>query len=248
VPQGANAAQIEARRQRANLALTMLRGGETFARVAAQYSDAPDSLQGGGLGWRDSSRLPPLFLDTLQRMRPGDVSDILKSPNGFHIVKLSDKRTKATEETGSVEQSHVRHILIRTAHGVTDSEARDQLLKLRERIVAGADFADIAKHSSDDASAARGGDLGWIAPGDTVPDFERVVTSLQPGDLSQPFQSPFGWHIVQVLERRAEAPNDEHKKNAARQSIRTRKSEEAYQDWMRQERDRAYVDNRFDER
>ncbi|HXZ48381.1 MAG TPA: peptidylprolyl isomerase [Usitatibacter sp.] len=246
VPQQASAEQIEARRQRALQALAQLRSGANFAQVAAQYSDAPDALQGGSLGWRESSRLPTLFLDALQRMKPGDVSDILKSPNGFHIVKVVDRRSKSA--AGGVEQTHVRHILLRTGPGLSDADARERLAKLREKILAGADFGEMAKQNSEDASAPRGGDLGWVSPGDTVPEFERVMDSLKPGEVSQPFQSPFGWHLVQVLERRSQAPSEEHRKNAARTAIRARKADEAYEDWLRQQRDRAYVENRYDER
>ena len=246
VPPQANADQIEARRQRALAALEALRRGANFGQIAAQYSDAPDALQGGSLGWRAASRLPTLFVDVLKRMKPGDVSDILRSPNGFHIVKLIDTRT--TSAAGGVEQTHVRHILLRANDGLTDAQARDRLEKLREKILAGADFAQVARENSEDSSASKGGDLGWVAPGDTVPEFERVMNSLQPGEVSKPFQTPFGWHIAQVIERRSEALSEEKRRAAARQAIRARKADEAYQDWLREQRDRAFVENRYDER
>jgi peptidyl-prolyl cis-trans isomerase SurA len=246
VPPQATAEQIEARRRRAIEALEALRRGANFGQIAAQYSDAPDALQGGSLGWRAAGRLPTLFLDVLKRMKPGDVSDILRSPNGFHIVKLLDTRSKAA--AGGVEQTHVRHILLRARDGLSDAEARDKLEKLREKILAGTDFAEVARQNSEDSSASKGGDLGWIAPGDTVPEFERVMNSLKPGEVSQPFQTPFGWHIAQVIERRSEALSEERRKAAARQAIRARKADEAYQDWLRQQRDRAFVENRYDER
>ncbi|HUJ01369.1 MAG TPA: peptidylprolyl isomerase [Usitatibacter sp.] len=245
VPPQASADQIEARRRRALEALEALRRGANFGQIAAQYSDAPDALQGGNLGWRAAGGLPTLFVDVLKRMKPGDVSDILKSPNGFHIVKLIDTRTKAA--TGGVEQTHVRHILLRAHDGLSDAEARDRLEKLRQKILAGADFAEVARENSEDSSASKGGDLGWVAPGDTVPEFERVMNSLKPGEVSQPFQTPFGWHIAQVIERRSEALSEEKKKAAARQAIRARKADEAYQDWLREQRDRAFVENRYDE-
>ena len=247
VPAQASAEQIEARRRRAIAALEALRGGANFGQIAAQYSDAPDALQGGSLGWRPAGRLPTLFLDVLKRMNPGDVSDILRSPNGFHIVKLIDKRSKATA-AGGVEQTHVRHILLRPREGLSEAETRDRLEKLRQKILAGADFAEVARENSEDSSASKGGDLGWVAPGDTVPEFERVMNSLKPGEVSQPFQTPFGWHIAQVVERRSEALSEERRKTAARQAIRARKADEAYQDWLRQQRDRAFVENRYDER
>jgi peptidyl-prolyl cis-trans isomerase SurA len=248
VPAQASADQIEARRRRALEALALLRNGANFAQVAAQYSDAPDALQGGNLGWRTGGRLPSLFLEVVERMKPGDVTDILRSPNGFHIVKLLDKRNKAPAGAAGIEQTHVRHILLRAREGVSEAEVRERLSKLRERILAGADFGEMARQNSEDSSASKGGDLGWISAGDTVPDFERMVNSLKPGEVSEPFQTPFGWHLVQVLERRSEAPTEEHKKAAARAAIRARKADEAYQDWLRQQRDRAFVENRYDER
>jgi peptidyl-prolyl cis-trans isomerase SurA len=246
VPPQASPDQIEQRRRKAVQALSELRRGANFAQIAAQYSDAPDGLQGGGLGWRPSARLPALFLETLERMQTNDVSDILRSPNGFHIVKLLEKRGKVA--TPGVQQTQVRHILLRAREGLSESEARQRLQGLRQRISGGADFAELARIHSEDASASKGGDLGWVAPGDTVPEFERVMNELKDGEVSQPVQTPFGWHLVQVVNRRSEELSEDRKKAAARQAIRARKADEAYQDWLRQSRDRAYVENRYDER
>ena len=246
VPAQASAEQIEARRRRAMLALSELRRGANFAQIAATYSDAPDALQGGNLGWRPSARLPSLFLESLEKLKPGDVSDILRSPNGFHVVKLLEKRGKAA--AGGVQQTHVRHILLRAREGLSNAEARERLQRLRERITGGTDFAELAKIHSEDASAAKGGDLGWVAAGDTVPEFERVMNALKDSEVSQPVQTPFGWHLVQVLERRSDELSEDRKKVVARQAIRARKADEAYQDWLRQSRDRAFVENRYDER
>jgi len=246
VPPQATPEQIEQRRRRAVQALSELRRGATFAQVAATYSDAPDALQGGNLGWRASGRLPALFLEALERLQPNDVSDILRSPNGFHIIKLLEKRGKASAP--GVQQTHVRHILLRTREGVSDADARDRLARLRERIVSGGDFAELARVNSEDASAAKGGDLGWVASGDTVPEFERVMNQLKDGEVSQPVQTPFGWHLVQVIERRSDELSEDRKRANARQAIRARKADEAYQDWLRQSRDRAFVENRYDER
>jgi peptidyl-prolyl cis-trans isomerase SurA len=246
VPQQATPDQIEQRRKRAVLALSELRRGANFAQVAATYSDAPDALQGGALGWRSSARLPQLFLETVEKLQPGDVSDIIRSPNGFHIVKLLEKRGKAA--TGGVQQTHVRHILVRAREGLSEAEARERLRKLRVQIESGADFAEVAKNNSEDSSASKGGDLGWVAPGDTVPEFERVMNALKDGEVSQPIQTPFGWHLVQVLGRRSDEMSPDRKRIAARQAIRARKADEAYQDWLRQARDRAFVENRYDER
>jgi peptidyl-prolyl cis-trans isomerase SurA len=242
----ANNEQIEQRRRRAVQALSELRRGANFAQIAATYSDAPDAMQGGSLGWRASGRLPSLFLETLERLHPGETSDILRSPNGFHILKLLEKRGKAA--AAGVQQTHVRHILLRAREGLSESEARERLQRLRDRVVGGADFAELAKVNSEDASASKGGDLGWVAAGDTVPEFERVMNALKDKEVSQPVQTPFGWHLVQVLERRSDELSGDRKKIAARQAIRARKADEAYQDWLRQSRDRAFVENRFDER
>ena len=190
--------------------------------------------------------MPQLFLDVIDKMQPGDISDIMRSPNGFHIVKLLEKRGKAAA-TG-VQQTHVRHILIRPKEGLPEAEARKKLEDLRRKIVDGADFAEVAKTNSDDASASKGGDLGWVAPGDTVPEFEKVMNGLKDNEVSQPVQTPFGWHLVQVLGRRSDEMSADRKKILARQAIRQRKADEAYQDWIRQSRDRAFVENRYDER
>jgi peptidyl-prolyl cis-trans isomerase SurA len=246
VPQQATPDQIEQRRRRAVLALSELRRGANFAQVAATYSDAPDALQGGNLGWRPAARLPQLFVETLEKLQPGEVSDVIRSPNGFHIVKLLEKRGKAA--AGGVQQTHVRHILVRAREGLTEAEARERLRKLRAQIESGADFAEVAKNNSEDSSASKGGDLGWVAPGDTVPEFERAMNSLKDNEVSQPIQTPFGWHLVQVLGRRSDEMSPDRKRIAARQAIRARKADEAYQDWLRQARDRAFVENRYDER
>lgn len=246
VPQQATPEQIEARRRRALQALAELRKGANFAQVAATYSDASDALQGGSLGWRASGRLPTLFLDTVEKLQPGETSDIVRSPNGFHIIKLLEKRGKTKAET--VQQAHVRHILVRTKDTISDADARERLVRLRARIVGGEDFAELARIQSDDGSASKGGDLGWIAPGDTVPEFERVMNALRDGEISQPVQTTFGWHLIQVTERRAEPVSEDRKKSAARNAVRARKGDEAYQDWLRQIRDRAFVEYRLEDR
>lgn len=246
VPQQATPDQIEARRRRALQALSELRQGSNFVQVAATYSDAPDALQGGNLGWRDSGRVPALFLDAIMKLKPDEVSDILRSPNGFHLIKLLEVRGKAKAD--AVPQTHARHILLRPKEGVSDAEARERLVRLRERVLGGADFAELAKVHSDDASATKGGDLGWVSPGDTVPEFEKAMNGLRDGEVSQPIQTPFGWHLVQVVERRADDASEDRRKMNARQSVKVRKSDEAFQDWLRQARDKAYVENRYDER
>ena len=246
VPEQATSVQIEARRKRALQALSELRKGAEFAQISAQYSDAPDALQGGNLGWRPSGRLPAIFLEALAPLKSGEITDILRSANGFHIVKLLDKRGRNAQPT--IQQTHVRHILVRGKEGVTDTDARERLARLRERIIGGADFAELAKVHSDDPSNSKGGDLGWISTGDTVPEFERAMNQLRDNEISAPVQSSFGWHLIQVTERRTEGVTEERKRAAARNTIRACKADEAYQDWLRQTRDRAFVEYRLEEK
>ena len=246
VPEQATSAQIEIKRKRALQALAELRKGAEFAQISAQFSDAPDALQGGNLGWRPSGRLPAIFLEALSTLKAGEVTDILRSANGFHIVKLLDKRGRSDQPT--VQQTRARHILIKQKEGVTDDDARERLSRLRERIVGGADFAELAKVHSDDPSATKGGELGWLSPGDTVPEFERTMNQLRDNEISVPFQSQFGWHLMQVEERRTEGVTEERRRAAARNVIRLRKTDEAVDDWLRQARDRAFVELKLEEK
>jgi peptidyl-prolyl cis-trans isomerase SurA len=174
------------------------------------------------------------------------VSDILRSPNGFHIVKVVDKRGSNTPVI--MTQTHARHILIRLNEVVSEVDARNRLIGLRDRIINGADFAELARAQSDDTSAAKGGDLGWVTPGDVVPEFEKAMDALKIGQVSAPFKTPFGWHIVQVLERREQDLSKDRERIAARQAIRQRKSEEQWQEWVRQQRDKSYVEYHLEER
>jgi len=246
VPEQARPDQLEQQRSRALEVVKRLRGGADFAQVAAVYSDAPDALRGGAMGWRSQDRLPELFVEALAKLQPGDVSDVLRSPAGFHVLKLIDRR--GASALGEVEQFHVRHILVRTNELVSEADARRKLTQLRERIANGADFGELARLHSDDASASRGGDLGWIYPGDTVPEFERAFAHLKDGEVSEPVKTPFGWHLIQVLERRTADASAERKRLDARKILRERKSDEAYQEWLRQLRDRAYVEYRLEDR
>jgi peptidyl-prolyl cis-trans isomerase SurA len=249
VPEQATPERIEEARARALKALAEARAGGDFANIAAAYSDAPDALEGGNLGWRPHERLPELFASALAAMKPGEVSEPLRSPAGFHLVKLNERREGGTS-AAPVIQTRARHILVRTSEVVSENEARRRIADLRERIVNGkADFGTLAKANSDDAtSAGRGGELDWIYPGDTVPDFERALQELQPGTLSQPVKTPFGYHLIEVLERRAADVSQERRRLEARKVLRDRKSEEAYLEWLRQLRDQAYVEVRLEER
>ena len=242
VPEQATAENLRVLQRRAEEALQKLRGGAPFAQVAAGYSDARDALQGGMIGWRPSNELPSLFADALTALQPGQLSGILRSPSGFHILKLLDRRNN--DAPVFITQTHARHILIKTSELVSESEARDRLQEIKRSIDAGADFAEQARLHSEDGSAAQGGELGWISPGETVPEFETAMNALKEKQISGLVKSGFGWHLIQVLERRNADVSEQQKKQQARNAIRAYKSDEAYQDWLRQLRDRAFIDYR----
>lgn len=246
VPEQASPEQIQEKKKRADLALAELKSGADFGQVAASYSDAPDALKGGVVGWRPGGQIPSLFLEALAKLQPEQTSGVLRSPNGFHIIKLLAKRGK--DAPLIVQQSRVRHILIKSNELVSENDAKYRLGQLKERLDNGADFAQIARLHSEDPSASRGGELGWISPGDTVPPFEAAVAALKLNQTSEPIQTPFGWHLIQVLERRTEDVSGERQRLSARNEIRARKADEAYQEWLRQLRDRAYVEYRLEDR
>lgn len=249
LPDQASPEQIATAQARAEKARAEALAGGDFPKLAATYSDGPDALQGGALGWRSANRLPELFTDALKTMKPGDVSAVLRSPAGFHLLKLLGTREAGGADGPPVEQTHVRQILIKTNEAVSEADAKRRLEDLRERIVhGGANFAEMARLYSQDGSAARGGDLGWVYPGDTVPDFERAMDALKPGEISEPVKSPFGWHLIQVLERRTAGMSADRRRMMARQALRERKSDEAYQEWLRQLRDQTYVELHLDDR
>jgi len=254
VPENASAEQIAKSRQRAEEVMQKLRAGGDFAQLAASFSDASDALQGGDLGWRTPDRLPQLFAEAVAGLNQGEVSPILRSPNGFHILKLNGKRAASVMKAGgaaapaAVQQTRARHILIKVNQVVTAADARRKLADIRQKIESKqATFEEMARTHSNDGSAAKGGDLGWLYPGDTVPEFEQAMDRLQPGQLSEPVESQFGYHLIQVMERKSEDVSKERKRLAARQALRERRIEEATEDWMRQLRDRAYVELRLDD-
>jgi peptidyl-prolyl cis-trans isomerase SurA len=246
VPEQASPEQVEQARARAARVRVEAAAGGDFARLAASYSDAGDALQGGAMGWRAPGRLPDLFAEALRDMQPGEVSPLLRSPAGFHVLKLVGRR--GAGEAASVTQTRARHILLKTSEVVSEEEARRRLEGLRERITAGADFAELARLNSEDGTAALGGDLGWVYPGDTVPEFERAMAALKPGEMSGVVRTPFGFHLIRVEERRAADVSLERRRQQARQALRERKAEDAFQEWLRQLRDRTYVELRLDER
>jgi peptidyl-prolyl cis-trans isomerase SurA len=247
VPEQATPDQLERLGAKAREARRQIVSGADFGQVAVSFSDAPDALQGGNLGWRQRDRLPELFAVAIEKMKPGEVTEVLRSPAGFHVIRVDGVRGAAAGAR-QVDQTHVRHILVRTSEVVSEAEARRKLMLLRERINGGADFAELARLNSDDGSASRGGDLGWIYPGDTVPEFERAMNELKIGDVSEPVRSQFGYHLIQVLERRRADVAQDRQRMEARRVLAERKVDESYQDWLRQLRDRTYVEYRLEER
>jgi peptidyl-prolyl cis-trans isomerase SurA len=246
VPEQASAEQIEAKRLRAAEASKNIRDGADFAQVAAGFSDASDALSGGNLGWRPGARLPTVFAETVRGMKVGDVSQVLRSAAGFHIVKLIDRRSQ--NEPAMVDQMHVRHILVRVNEITSEADGKAKIDRLKDRLDGGAKFEDMARLNSEDASSAKGGDLGWVSPGDTVPVFEEVMKKLAVNQVSAPVRTPFGWHLIEVLGRRKQDISADRARMQAQLAIRQRKSDEAFQDWVRQTRDRAYVEVRLDDR
>jgi peptidyl-prolyl cis-trans isomerase SurA len=248
VPEQASPERIQGARDKAEKAREEARASSDFGRIAASFSDAQDALQGGVLGWRTQDRLPELYASALLGMKPGEVSEVLRSPAGFHVLKLIERRGSGADNA-PVLQTRLRHILVRPSEQMSENDARRRLEDIRERIVhGGADFAELARVHSDDATAARGGELDWVYPGDTVPDFERAYQDLKVGEISPPIKTPFGYHLIQVLERRSADMSPERRRLQARQALRERKSDEAYQEWLRQLRDQTYVELRLDER
>jgi peptidyl-prolyl cis-trans isomerase SurA len=251
VPENSTTERLDEMRQRADDLIAQLKGGADFARLAASYSNASEALQGGELGWRNADRLPTLFLDAIKGVKVGDIAPLVRSPNGFHIIKVLGRRSavEAKLAGGPVQQTRVRHILLKVSDVAPEQEVKRRLEEFKARIETNqVEFGTLARLHSLDSTGSRGGDLGWVYPGDTVPEFERAMNTLKIGELSGPVQSPFGWHLIQVNERRTEAASAERARAQARQALRDRKAEEAYQDWLRQLRDKTYVEYRIEER
>ncbi len=246
VPEQASADQIEAKRRRAEEALRAVKSGGDFGQVAAGFSDASDALRGGNLGWRAGARLPTVFAEQVRKMKPGEVSPVLRSASGFHIVKLIDKRGK--NDTLVVDQTHARHILIRVNELNSEADAKTKIDRLKDRLDSGAKFDELARLNSEDGSASKGGDLGWLNPGDTVGEFQDAMNKLAIGQISAPVRSSFGWHIIEVLERRKQDVTAERERAEAQLAIKQRKADEAFQAWVREVRDRAYVEIRLDDK
>ncbi|MBN9093356.1 MULTISPECIES: peptidylprolyl isomerase [Pandoraea] len=247
LPEGATPDQVSAAQKKATEALDKAKAGGDFAALAKEYSDASDAANGGDMGFRIPERIPDLYLTQIQKLQPGTVvPQVLRSNNGFHVIKLVETRKQGGEQGMTVPQIHARHILIRVGDGVSEAQARQKLLDIKAQIEAGkGDFADFARQYSVDGSASQGGDLGWISPGETVPAFERAMSELKDGQISDPVRSEYGYHLIQVLGHRESQVSGDQERNLAMQELRGRKAEQQYRDWLQQLRDSAYVDYRL---
>jgi peptidyl-prolyl cis-trans isomerase SurA len=241
VGQEASPAQQEAAAKRAQEVYDRAKAGEDFAKLAVAYSNSQTALEGGALGWRKGSELPTFLSDIIAKLKPGEVSEPLRTPTGYHIIRLNEVRggTEAAVEN----QVHVRHILMKTNDLADDATVRGKLAALRERIQKGEDFAAVAQVTSQDpGSAAEGGDLGWSGPGTFAPEFEQAIATLKDNEISEPFKTQFGWHIVQMLGHRRFDNSDEIKRRQAMEAIRASKADEETELWLRRMRDEAYVE------
>lgn len=244
VGQTAGPEQLEQAGKRAAEVYQRARAGEDFAKLAVAYSNAQTALEGGALGWRKGSELPTFLTDLVVKLKPGEVSEPLRTPTGFHIIRLNE--VKGAEEKAIVDQVHVRHILMKTNELADDATVRQKLEQLRDRILKGEDFAALASITSEDpGSAAQGGDLGWAGPGTFVPEFDEAVSKLKEQEISEPFHTQFGWHIAQLLGRRQFDNTDEIKRHQAVEAIRASKADEETELWLRRLRDEAYVETKL---
>ena len=245
LPQAATENEITQIKQVALKIRTDLIAGADFSEIAKTTSDGSNAKTGGDLGWRRVDDIPSLFQDYIPDMKIGDISELIQSPSGFHIIKISDLKDM---EKSVVEQTNARHILVKINELRTSKQSKEKLDQLKLRIDNGDDFGLLAKGNSDDAmSAIDGGDLGWTTPGELVPEFQRVLDSLEINGISEPFETRFGWHIVEVLERRKHDNTESVKRARARAIIGDRKLNEALQNWNRQLLDEAYVEYRLDD-
>ncbi|MBC3873293.1 peptidylprolyl isomerase [Undibacterium flavidum] len=250
-PENATPEIIAQRNARAQEVYKKLRIGDDFAKLAATYSDSNEALKGGEVGWREQDKIPTIFVEAVNKISfVGGFSEIIRSPNGFHIFKLLGKRDIApVAAANTVQETNVRHILMRPTQLLTAAQVKSTLAELKQKIAnKTATFEELAKANSVDSSASKGGDLGWVHPGDTFPDFETTMNKLAVNEVSDPVETQMGFHLIQVLDRKVSDDAKERKRVAARQSVRARKSEEALQDWLRQLRDRAYVEFRNEQK
>lgn len=240
VKEGASATEIQKAQNKANELVKKLRAGQDFTQTAISESDDSNALKGGDLGWRSSQDIPTLFAESVSKMAQGEVADPIRSPSGFHIIKMLEVKGK---DNHIITKTKVRHILIKTNELIDDAEAKKRLLALKARIMDGDDFAALARaHSDDKGSALKGGSLDWVSPGDLVRPFEEAMSKLAVNEISEPVQTQFGWHLIQVLDRENKDNSAEYKKDLVREAIRKRKIEEETELWMRRLRDEAFVE------
>lgn len=261
VPEGASPQDVAQFRKTIDDIRARLKRGEKFAQVATAFSDGPEASRGGDLGVRPASGWPEIFLKVARNLQPGQISGVIRSPAGFHILLVTGRaggeqaqpapppvQAEVKEPTGPmmVNQTKARHILIKTSAVMSDSQAQQRLMAARGRIVQGGEsFESVARAVSDDASAPLGGELGWLNPGETVPEFERAMDALEVGQVSEPVQSPFGWHLILVQERRTQDMADQYRRNVARQELYRRRAQARFDAWLQQIRNMAYIDNRM---
>jgi peptidyl-prolyl cis-trans isomerase SurA len=244
-PLNASETDIEAAQAKANALLKEAQSGSKFESLAKSNSQASDAGKGGDMGFLPQSKLPPEFVTAASTLRPGEVNpSVIRTNDGFEIVRLVERRQGqgTAADAPKLVQTHVRHILLRVGDGMSEPQARQKLLEIRRELAAGGDFTKFARTYSQDGSASQGGDLGWISPGETVPEFERAMNTLQDNQLSEPVRTEYGYHLIQVLGRRDAEGSIAQQMDLARQAIGQRKAEQAYADWLRQLRDSAYVD------
>jgi peptidyl-prolyl cis-trans isomerase SurA len=245
VPEAASPEQIQAAQKRVDDILARLKAGADFAQMAIAESDGQQALEGGDLGWRKTGQLPSFFSGVVGELQKGQISDPIRSPSGFHLVKIVDIRG---DERHVTQQTKARHILLRPDTLTSEAETKIRIQQLRDRIAQGEDFAKLARaNSQDPGSGSEGGDLGWVTPGQMVPEFEKAMDELKVGEVSQPVESRFGWHLIQVLDRREQDNTENYQRTRARESIRQRKTDEELEIWLRRLRDESYVEYHLDE-
>ena len=238
-PETASSDDIDQAREQVESIIKKIEAGSEFEDMAIKYSSGRNALKGGDLGKRKANELPQIFVDAVKDLKPGEISKPVKSASGFHLLQL----TSSSKDQIMVQQTNARHILIRPSSDVSDDQARETLLELKQKIESGKSFAELASEFSEDpGSKIKGGDLGWSSPGEFTPAFERVANNLDIGQISEPFKTAFGWHILEVLERRQHDQGKTNKENQARTAIQKRKIDEELRLWLRRIRDEAYVE------
>jgi len=244
VPEAASAGSIQTIKSKAEDILSQLKSGSDFTKMVIANSDGQQALDGGDLGWRKLAEMPSLFADLITKMKPGDISNLIRSPSGFHVIKLAEKRDNEPQHI--VTQTKAQHILLIPDELISSEDAKTRILQLRQRIKSGENFATIASaNSQDKGSAGSGGDLGWINPGTMVKEFEDALNALEVNTISEPVKTQFGWHLIKVEERRKYDNTEQFMKNTARKNIQEQKRGPALDNWLRQIRDEAFVELRI---